>query len=921
MPARRIALILSLSYLVAHAIASSYTLAALWDWHVFQDHWFDHAWELELAYRAQLGEWSGRDFHYARGPLWQLVAYLASAPWGPLEAAGTLGAIDLLFHLAAIAAVTWMVLARVGEGGRRLAALWAIGAVSWAAGVPTARALLSVVIVLLYLPPRDQEEPNRWRRPAMVAAAVVVALLLSFDRFGVAGLSLAAMVFAELAHRWRTRDRPRLAVRRAGLTLLAIAVGIGAVALVGLPFGWSPLDYVEGQRSLAAGYATGMRTPWYVGVPPINVAALFLCGAVLVGMGLALRWPRRHVVWIAGALPAAVFGAVTSDAGHMLMAILPLICVLVIVTVDARGAPWMRTASGLLAAVILVGWIGTYPSALSVHPRVFAEAWGAAAGDKRPDVGFVNGHSAAVGVVRQIVAREDPRCVALWPSLTVAHAMARVPGPTQLALRWSDTQQRELAARIAEADCPIYVHDLGAFDAPGESWFLGPDFVEIVERYRLERRVGPGIAVLRRREAPRRLARSPIASPALGEPRRVPLPGELVIHLEEPIGGEELLAMRYRLGMSAWKAQLGGTPWGEWRFERDGGAVSPWQPLHHLSALADESEVFLSPDPEALERRWVIRQRLERRRLADALRIRLRPRSRLTPEEVELTILGLTRLRLPEPPPGPPARYCHARVDLLDAFRAGRASPRNTSPRVSEVHFHLDRNVFPFPDAEIFFPIRPCPESCFSGLFRAEGADDVEVEVHQVRAADRPRLIRLPIPANGEEIPIEVALDHFVERPQWLRLGVPSDDSVAFVTVTDPAVGPCSARRWVAEALADGLVRIERGAARARGRDIELRSGDARLRLPLRVIERSCVGMGLVADAPHRTRAALRVWVDGVGHVLHDERLELGAAPTGFVYGLHDFVGREVELEVEVTPERPGTPVRLLGPHLYRCVE
>ncbi len=920
MSARRIALYGSLAYLVAHALASSYVLEALWDWRVFQDHWFDHAWELELVYRARLGEWSGRDFHYPRGPLWQLVAYLASQPWRPLEAARTLAGIDRAFHLGALAMIAWIVARRVRGDSRRLIALWAIAVIGWAAGVPSARALISACVILLYLPPDGADEPSRWRRPAIVAAVVVGALLLSFDRFAVAGLSLAALSITELVHRAIARDRPREAALRSARTLAAIVVALALVGLVGLALGADPFEYVEGQRGLAAGYATGMRTPWYVGVPPANIVALWLCGAGLVVAGLARRWPGRHVAWIAGALPAALFGVITSDAGHMVLAILPLLVVLVVVSADAGGAPWMRGLSGLLAAVGIVGWLGAYPSALSVNPRAFVEALDVVRGLKQPDRGFSSDHAAAVGVTRQLAAEERPACVALWPSLTVAHALADVPGPTQLALRWSEPQQRALAARIEAAGCPLYVHDLGSFDAPGGAWMLGPDLVTLIERYAPERQVGPGLVVMRARERPVALPRFPVGSPAAGVRHAVRLPGELRIPLDEELPGDGLLELTYRLEVPAWRAQLGGAPWGEWRFERAGEALGEWRPLHHLSASDAPITVFLSPDPEAFERGWATRERVERDLRADALRVRLRPGGPLSPAEVGLTVVGLTRFALPDPPPAPVGPACVGEVDLLARLRERRASPRNSSPRTSALHFHLDRNLYPFPDAEVFFAARPCEDACFSAMVAARGADDVELEVHALRADARPRLARVAIPGDGQEVPVEVPLDRFVGQAQWLRLGVPSGPSEAFVTVAAPRLIPCSARRWIAEALADGAVEVARGEANADGRDVTLPEGDARLRFRVRVADATCLGVGFRSEASAPARTQLRVWVDGVGHVLHDAEGPLGPSATGFVVGLHDFAGREAILELEIRPER-AAPTRLLGPHLYRCVE
>ena len=920
----RVMMLASLAYLVVYALTSSWVLASLFDYRAFQNAWYDHAWELELVYEARLGEWSGRDLHYPRGPLWQGLAWLAAASGGDYTAAGTLARIDALFHLLAIAVVLFIAVRRVKGDGRRVALLWFFAAISWGAGVPTFRALLTALLVLLYLPPAEAEDEPAWRRPAMVAGLLAASLMISFDRFGLGALCLAAMAVTDAVHRRLAGDAPREAVTRALRTAVAIAVALLALALIGLALGASPVEYVAGQRALVASYATGMRTPWHVAVPPANIVALLLIGATLVGLGLRLRWDRRLVVWIAGSLPATLFGAVTADAGHMLMAILPLTYVLGIAAAEPRGAPTLRTASGVLAAIVVLGWLGTYPNAISVNPDVFRMALDVRRGELAPVPEFRSDHARAVGYARHLAATEHPRCMAAWPSLTVAHALAEIPGPTQLALRWNDAQQERLARDIAEADCPVYLHDMLSFDDIGGSWFLGPDFVAIVERYEKDRFLGPGIVVMRRRGEVLELPRRALGSDAVGGVQLVQVPGEIRVPLERPVPGDRVIRMEYRMELASWRAQLGGVPFAEWRFEREGEPHGEWQPLHHLRAN-EVSTVFLSPDPEAVERGWIAGERLTRERVADALRIRFTGQGRFSPDRVELALRSLTEIEGP-PIPEPEPRACVREEDLLAAMHEGGAYSRMNAARPSVVHFHLDPSPHPFPLAEVFWPVRPCADTCFYAMAGvdadADAGDGIELEVHLIHAEHRDAA-RPPRDPGGPRRDV----DRAARRPLARRALVAPDRradargrgerlrhhrGAAARALHRPALARRGARRG------GGRRARGRGAGGGQGQSSS-RAGAATLRYPLRVIEQTCLGLGVGVEVPRTVRIASRLRTDDDVHPLTDAERIVPAAGLPILIELVEHAGTVGTLELEVRGLDGAGAVRLGGPHLYDC--
>ena len=911
--------------IVVHALCASYVFAALWDWRVFQTAWYDHAWHLELAWLARIGEWSGRDFHYPRGPLWQLVAWVASQPWREdLVASDTLAGISLTFRLGAVAIVTWIAWRRVESPWWRPVALFALASLSFGAGVPTFRALLSLLIILVYVPPTDAPDERPWRRAFAAAGLTAVALLLSFDRFGIAMLSLGAATAGELLHRRRSAESLRPALARALRYGAAIALVLAFLAVLGAAFDFDPITYVVEQRRLATGYASGMRTPWYVGVPPANIAGLFVAGIGVIALAVWRGASRAAVSWMTGALPCALFGVITSDEGHIYMAILPFASVLVLLVGSPRFDSVARAAVGLVGGITLLGWFGTYPNTFTLQPGVFVDAWAVAHGDKLPDRAYESDHSRAVSWARTVVAREHPECLAFWPSLTMVHAMAQVPGPTRLALRWNDDQQRELAASIREHPCSHYLYDVLSFDDVGGAWFLGPDFLAIAETYEYDERVGAALVALRRREAPVVVPEVPLRVTEAAF--QTELPAEIRIPFDRPVDGTSVIRLDYTLQVPAWRAQLGGLPWAEIRFERNGEPLGDWETLHHLRA--GEGTVLLAPDPEAVEWLWMGRRTLERHRQADALRIRFRRRGRLTPSWLALHVRGVVEYRPPDPPPAEPARWCRPEVDLLDELRESHAYVRMAAPRPAPLHFHLDPNERLRPIAEVLFPIRPCEESClfasFSLVADPSESDGAVFEIHALRREYRDLLLQIPVEPGEAERAIELPIGRWPDEPQLLRIGSRPNRSNEhdYAMVTRPRIARCTARRWLAEAVRDGDAQVTEGEVGADGHDLVLARSAVRIERPMWVMPDTCFGVGWRSDgAPVRARLTVAARVDDLEEIALEMVVEAGASPAGTTVPLYDFTGRDVDFVVELSPldEASASSLRLLGPHLYRC--
>ena len=934
--AARVALAVAMSWFVLSALAAGFQLGALWDLRSFHLDPWDSAWRLELAWMGSEGRWSGRDFDYPRGPLWQLVAagasVVAGGSWG-----GTLGFLHAFFALGSVGIVTWLVLRHEASAWGRVFAFCALALLTNTAGVATFRAFLPVAAIVTYLPARpDSDTP--WRSALTTAAITLAGLLISFDRFGTIGLAILAMALTDLAVRFWWRRAPQEALWRAlryGASLLALG-GVTWLAL--LPLGFDLVDYVTGQRELMAAYAVNMAVGWEVAVPVANIRALFAaCGLLLIVPVLRRREPeeRRHVdlAWLAGALPAVSFASVRSDEGHMILAMTPALCVLVLIAMGAiEGlATSRRYVAGVVAAVAIIGWLGTYPHATAGHPDALLNSYAALSGDKRPDTAY----RSDVGTVRAWLEarREALPCVALAADFTVLHAVTGIGGPTELGLRWSPELKRRLARKIREAACPYFIYSVRNFDAPGHSWSFGDDFLEVARAYEHEARLGGTAIAMRRREEPLTIPVSRLATEPVTV--RLALPGRAEVPLGEPIEGTDLLRLRVRVEMSAWRAYLGGTPEIEWRFEQDGEATSPWRRLYHLS-LGREHTVWVSPDPEGAEWRWITGRPPVRHRSADTLVFRASARGAFSPEALRLEVLALDRLTPPTPPRAPIAE-CTPQVDLLRDLHAGRAYSRWVAPNPSDLHFHLEPQPEDQPLAEILFPIVPCEDTCLRANVAVqaspERSDGVVFDVHVIDGEQRPRLHRAHVPAGGEELPVEVALGPWAGREVLLRLGTLYGEERAYddAVVVEPQLTRCEARRDLASALRRSRATVERGAASAGeggsggADDVRVDAGGAEIRWRLTAVPDTCVSFDAIAPEEGTEGAMQVVWRvrDGdVEHVLWEGRVESGAGRLGVPErALFDWTGRRIDVVWDISPAegREGAPVRLLSPRAYPC--
>ncbi|MCZ7680623.1 MAG: hypothetical protein M5U28_18390 [Sandaracinaceae bacterium] len=821
-----VALAAAVSYFVLCAAATALVQGLLWDLRAYHRDPIDSTWRVELAWRAWHGEWAGIDFHYPRGPLWQVFGWTA-ATLADGEVPWTLALLGLGFHLATLGVLLALVLRAVPHPWWRVAAFVACALLSNTSGIETFRGALPL-LVLFALVPRElgaDPEPRPWRGALAAGAVTALATLVSFDRLYAIGVCTMAALGFELLARLRHGLAPRHAVLRALRYGAACAACFAVTLLLLGVLGGDPVEAIEAQRSIGASYASNMSTEWRVDVPRANVTGLFAgCLALAAGTLLAPRGGRGMAagVWLTGALPAVTFAFMRADEGHMIISMTPALVVLFFVAAGASaGAPMLaRWSAGVLATMAVVGWFGTYPGNMAGHPGALADATLALRGEKGPDHAFRTDVRYATEWAAAELARTDG-CLAVSAPITILHPLLDARGPTELGLRWDETIQRALAERLERARCPIFVYAVVNYDESGESWPFGPDFVTVARTYRPVRQLGPATLGMRRRSSPRAVTREPMAEPD-ATARTVGVPGELRVPLTGAVRGTDLVELELSLDFPRWRALAGGAPLVEWRFENEGEGVSPWRQLFHLG-VGEPVRTQVSVDPEAAEWFWIASHEPSIERAADALALRVSPRGVASPAEVSLRVHGVTRLSI-EPDPVPPPTRCDSSIDLLErVHRSQGALVRHASPDPGPYHFNLDPSPPNARLAEVLFPMVPCEDGCLSAKFSVQAdpseSDGAVAEVHVLDYPARSLLRQLHVPPGGEEHPLEVWLGAWAGRRVFLRIGTLAGGSHGndYVKVVVPRVGPCSARGELAEALLAERATAVRGAPEVRG--------------------------------------------------------------------------------------------------------
>lgn len=888
---------------------------------------YDYEWELSLAWRAARGEWSGVHFAYPIGPLTQLLSLVGSL--GEVGAPErVIGGMHLVFPLLSIALAALVARAAARAGWRRVLAFAALCLLALHDDVRSLRALLSLAVVVAFTALHEQADPSReWRRAAVVAAALVAAAGLSLDGGLLGALSLASMSAGELVATREPDGRRAVALR--ALRVAAVAVlALGAWALVAELAGAGALAMIREASGIVRAYSVNMAADARE-LDAGNVVAFGLLAFATLPLLFTRRFADRTArMWMIGALPLLLRGALRTDAEHAYAATMPLVAVLVLVVLRAvPERPGLAAHGGLLASLFLLGWLATdarpvaawHPGRLLVAARVLAR--GRQPEPYESDLGRVTDFA-------RRIARERPRCVGFPVGMGVAQVVAGLDGPAPMQLRWSSGMQEQLARSIRSSACPYFVQRIASFDRPYGlgSWGLGADFVARCELYEPIEQLGPATFASALRATPAPSAR--FALPASGVPgaHRVGAGGRLEVRFGRRVPLDRLVEITYRAEASRLSQLLGSAPWVTVQVHDGATPIGEPMVFPGLELGAHAAQV-IPLHPEIAEWRWVTGRRPERILAADRLTFEVHGRA-LTAGGLTLELVSLAELAPPEVRE-PPRAACDPVLDLAARVRAGGGFVRHAPPARAD---HLDLPTGPprEPRPEVFVTARPCESSCLLAEVELAQGDAADLEIHLVDGPERPRELRWAM-SPGAPRPIELPLARVAGRDVMLRFGA-SGPQGSVVRVLRPRIAPCAALVSLVTRVHEGAYSAHHGTVRVSGDQLELTlqppwSPPVELRIPVTVPrESACLAADLMVPAPW---SGVPFSVDvGVleGDVVHRRTRPAVWREEQLVrvrdVDLRAFAGRDVQVRFAARPLTrtvwEGTAV-VARPRLHRC--
>lgn len=881
-------------------------------------HW-DYGWELLLPWEAARGRWSGRDFAYPIGPLWQLLAFLPNA-FGEFSARRAVTGLHLIFPLASLAVVVALCLVTAERWRDRWLLLVPIGLLGLHDDVRSLRGLLPLAALVAFLPRADA--PATWARAIVAAGLVSASGWLSLD----AGLlGLGALVIAGMASAATSADRRR-ELERLGKTLLAFA-GWQALFALGLALGGaSYLRYLSGSLGITSAYGTTMLLG-AEGFSPRKLAFLVALALAPVLFARA-RLGRDPLIlaWLAGSTAFLMRAVVRSDAEHAYAAVLPLVAVLFMLAVRERATrPRLAGWFALLGTTFLLGWFGAHLGRSSAwDPRGFARA------TERPVPSEYQGDFKRLGAWLDDRKREGVRCVGLPASKVALHALHGVPGPTSMSLGWSAPLQHEMAQAVRRERCPWTVQEIVSFDEG--SWGFGEYMLTLHELYEPVERLGPDLWATRLRAEPSPPERRPLPLAERGS-AVLRVPGEVSHRFARPVPWDRALVIRYAFEVP-WSSRLiGGVPSLEAQLYAGDEPLGPAMAIPYPT-LGTHTTV-LPVDAAVAEQRFVAGVAPKHLRFAERIVIRARG-GRTSPSLITFAVLSVEELAAQA---GPPRALpeCSPELDLARAAGGRSAYFRSATPRIEANTIALDPNLYPEPDAELYLPVVPCEDSCLYAELAvasaSERSDGVDFEVHVIDGHEKPRLLAWHAAAGHSPRPAELPLREWAGRDVLLRFGTRSGKTLAGdrARIYRPRIARCATRRNLVVDLHQGAHRVERGEVEVRGDTLRL--GPAPLgqpptdvRLPLSVAPGSCLAMDVRAeDAPAEAgRLAVDIGIVDGDFVQRLERPELAA--TDPARSLKDlplerFYGKRVELRLASwsLDERPRPTAVVAAARLHRC--
>ena len=303
----------------------------------------DESWELDLVYKASHGIWSGRDFAFTYGPLWQYLASLL-----PRAGGMSTGAVFKFLYLFSywasfvFAFLTGRLLLPAVEPWRRAVFLIAL-VVFWLP--PDARSALALfcfaayIRLVLSLP----MEPTRlWWRGFCAAGLIAISFLMAGDSGALSGAGFAAVVSAGLILNWRHQARQLIHFALASMVCMLfwiLAVNTWAGGPLHFQFWiWS--------AQIIAAYRWLMASTMAREAALRLVSTIVMCAAIFIGAWFARdpksdRITMRPLFLLAGALFSGIAlqkGVVRSGWGHLGQCMLPAIALSGAILVGYRSA-------------------------------------------------------------------------------------------------------------------------------------------------------------------------------------------------------------------------------------------------------------------------------------------------------------------------------------------------------------------------------------------------------------------------------------------------------------------------------------------------------------------------------------------------------------------------------------------------------
>lgn len=338
----------------------------------------DNSWFIGLPAAMQNNDWSGRDFYFTYGPLWQFVAQLGAG----LNSSGS--AID--GYPGIVLAVTLLEIGLFGlsiglikqlDARRSLIVLAAIALLNFQSLSLYARPMAAVVCALLVQ--RCLAAPTTRSRlswAVAAGAAFMAAQLISAD-IGVYTVitAVAVMLIFSLLGRFRQRlKQPALLAPLKYLTTLAVMLGtyLTANLLLSLLFTLtSPdyrnfFDYQYYNIEIIRGYSYAMGgTTWDLAGVSTFVFALSVIYVICFSAVNLSRIPLADSYLLTCLAVCGIFqlkgATVRSDLGHAMLGATPLILLFLIIGVAGGARGWykntfFKVSWWLLAVFLLAAW-------------------------------------------------------------------------------------------------------------------------------------------------------------------------------------------------------------------------------------------------------------------------------------------------------------------------------------------------------------------------------------------------------------------------------------------------------------------------------------------------------------------------------------------------------------------------------------